>query len=288
MSARVIEVDQLTYTYANSPRPAVQGLTFSVAQGEILGFLGPSGAGKSTTQKVLTGLLRGFEGTVTVLGQDISRWGADLYEQIGVSFEHPNHFSRLTAQENLAYFARLYAGPTRSPESLLALVGLENDGGTQVAHFSKGMKSRLTVARALLHSPTLLFLDEPTAGLDPGNSHLIQELIRCEQQAGHTIFLTTHDMHVAESLCDRVAFIVDGQLRLIAPPRQLKLEQGRPTVRIDYRNGGSVRSHEFPLSGLADNQRFLELLRTYPIETMHSQEATLDEIFMAVTGQKLR
>lgn len=110
----IIDVQDLNYTYSGSSRPALRNLTFSVQAGEIFGFLGPSGAGKSTTQRVLTGLLREFEGAITILERDLRQWDADYYEHIGVSFEHPNHFSRLTARENLAYFAALYKRPTRS------------------------------------------------------------------------------------------------------------------------------------------------------------------------------
>ena len=284
----IIDVRQLGYTYHGAGKPALRRITFQVARGEIFGFLGPSGAGKSTTQRILTGLLRDFEGQATVLGRDLRQWQADDYEEIGVSFEFPNHYSRLTARENLAYFAALYRQPTRDPLQLLALVGLQQEADMLVGHFSKGMKNRLTVARALLHDPALLFLDEPTAGLDPANARRLTALIRSQQEAGKTIFLTTHDMAVAEALCQRVAFLVDGEIKLIAAPRQLKLRYGRRTVRVDYRANGLVHSDEFPLAGLESNEVFLALLRSQSVETMHTQEATLDDIFVEVTGRELR
>lgn len=284
----VIDVQELGYTYHAAARPALRDVTFQVASGEIFGFLGPSGAGKSTTQRILAGLLRDFEGQATVLGRDLRQWRPDDYEQIGVSFEFPNHYSRLTARENLAYFSTLYRQPTRDPLSLLALVGLEEDADTLVGHFSKGMKNRLTVARALLHDPTLLFLDEPTAGLDPANARRITALIGDLQRSGKTIFLTTHDMAVAAALCHRVAFLVDGEIKAIAAPRELELRYGRPTVRVDFRANGQLDSREFPLGGLADNDAFLALLRTQAVETMHTQEASLDDIFVEVTGRALQ
>lgn len=283
----VIDVQGLAYTYQGADAPALRGLSFHVSPGEIFGFLGPSGAGKSTTQRILSGLLRDFEGQATVLGRDLRRWQADDYEQIGVSFESPNHFARLTARENLAYFAALYQRTTHDPLHLLSLVGLEDAADTQVGHLSKGMKNRLTVARALLHDPPLLFLDEPTAGLDPANVQRIMALIREQQSRGKTIFLTTHDMSVAAALCHRVAFLVDGEINLIASPRELRLRYGRPTVRVDYRDNGLIASREFQLAGLGHNGAFLNLLRSQVVETMHTQEATLDEIFVELTGREL-
>ena len=285
----MITVKNLQYTYPGTAVPAVQQLNFTVQAGEIFGFLGPSGAGKSTTQKILIGLLKGYQGEVTVFGQDLQQWGHDYYERIGVSFELPNHFLKLTARENLAYFAALYDRTTQSPDDLLALVGLDRDGDMLVAQYSKGMKNRLTVARALLHNPEILFLDEPTAGLDPVNARRIRELIRGQQTAGKTIFLTTHDMAVADSLCDRVAFIVDGTIQLVDTPRQLKLQHGQPLVRVAYLvNGNGRLSHrEFSLANLAQDKTFWQVVQQYPIQTIHSQEATLEDIFIQVTGRAL-
>ena len=285
----MINVNNLTYAYPSSSHPAVRTLSFHVAPGEIFGFLGPSGAGKSTTQRILTGLLPEYSGQVTVFGRSLQAWGNDYYERIGVSFELPNHFLKLTAQENLRYFARLYQDVPRSPQDLLAQVGLAEDGDMPVGQFSKGMKNRLTVARALIHNPELLFLDEPTAGLDPVNARRIRALMREQQLAGKTIFLTTHDMAVADALCDRVAFIVAGEIQAIGAPEQLKLAHGRATVQVRYRqNGQGSASREFPLAGLGENGRFLELLRRHPVETIHTQEATLEEVFVRVTGRELQ
>ena len=161
----MIEVKDLQFTYPGAAAPAVRGMSFTVKEGEIFGFLGPSGAGKSTTQKILTGLLQGYSGSVQVLGRELSAWssaGHSYYEQIGVGFELPNHYLKLTALENLNYFRSLYSGPTDDPRELLAMVGLTDDADTPVGQFSKGMKMRLNFVRALLHRPRLLFLDEPS------------------------------------------------------------------------------------------------------------------------------
>lgn len=284
----MITVDRLTFSYPQAAHPAVRELNFSVQPGEIFGFLGPSGAGKSTTQKILIGLLRGYQGLVQVRGRDLPQWGADLYEHIGVSFEFPNHFLKLTAVENLRYFGRLYNRPVRSPADLLELVDLQEDGDLLVSQFSKGMKNRLSLARALLHNPELLFLDEPTTGLDPVNARRVKDLILEQKMAGRTVFLTTHNMSVAEELCDRVAFLVGGEIRLIDSPRALKLAYGHPMVRVEYfesQNGGRERllAREFPLGGLGQNKEFQHLLN-HPVQTIHSREATLEEIFIQVTG----
>ena len=283
----MIEVDNLEFTYPHGAAPAVQALSFAVAPGEILGFLGPSGAGKSTTQKILIGLLRGYRGQVRVFDRDLAAWGAGYYERIGVSFEFPNHYLKLTALENLAYFRSLYARPTAAPQELLDLVGLAGDGAMPVGQYSKGMKNRLSVARALLHNPDLLFLDEPTAGLDPVNAGRIKELIRAQKEAGRTVFLTTHDMAVADGLCDRVAFLVDGQIATVDTPRELKLRYGRAAVRVEYGHNGHLAHHEFDLHGLADDADFLALLRGGTVQTLHTLEATLDDVFIRVTGRSL-
>jgi fluoroquinolone transport system ATP-binding protein len=285
----MINVKNLTFTYSGTSSPAIQDLNFHIADGEIFGLLGPSGAGKSTTQKILTGLLREYEGQVSVLDRDLSTWGSDYYERSGVSFELPNHYLKLTATENLTYFASLYSGPTQAPQALLEMVGLGEDGNLLVSQYSKGMKNRLTVARALIHDPQLLFLDEPTAGLDPVNSRRIKALIKAQQRAGKTIFLTTHDMTVADDLCDRVAFIIDGRIRLIDAPRRLKLEHGRPQVRVEYLANGSedMAQREFPLANLGQQNEFWQLLRSHQVQTIHSQEATLEDIFIQVTGRSL-
>jgi fluoroquinolone transport system ATP-binding protein len=283
----MIRVANLSFTYAGRQKTAVRQLNFHVAKGEIFGFLGPSGAGKSTTQKILNGLLRGYEGEVTVMERPLTDWGSDYYEHIGVSFELPNHYLKLTAVENLTYYSALYQAKTHPPQDLLAMVGLENDGDMPVGQFSKGMKNRLSVARALVHSPQLLFLDEPTAGLDPVNARRIKEIIRQQQAAGKTVFLTTHDMNVANELCDRVVFIVDGEIKLIDAPDRLRLQYGRPQVQVSFQQNGHVEQAMFELAGLAENGRFQKLLRDEAIQTMHTQEATLEEIFIAVTGREL-
>jgi fluoroquinolone transport system ATP-binding protein len=282
----MIEARDLSFTYAGTTAPAISGLTFTVEPGEIFGFLGPSGAGKSTTQKILIRLLAGYRGSVRALGRDLADWGADYYERVGVAFELPTHFTRLTARRNLEYFAALYSRATRPVDELLGQLGLAEDADTPVERFSKGMQTRLGVARALLHRPDLLFLDEPTSGLDPLSARRVKELIRAQRAEGHTVLLTTHNMALADELCDRVALIVDGQIAQIDTPRALRLRFGAPKVRVEYLNG-AVQSAEFPLEGLGSNAEFQRLLHDTAIQTIHSREATLEDVFLAVTGRSL-
>jgi fluoroquinolone transport system ATP-binding protein len=282
-----IQVQDLSFRYPSAPRVALEHLQFEVGAGEIFGFLGPSGAGKSTTQKILIGLLTGYVGQVHVLERELATWGSDLYERIGVSFELPNHFLKLSAAENLRYFGSLYARRGHSPEDVLEWVGLSGDGKLPVSQFSKGMKVRLNLARALLHDPELLFLDEPTSGLDPVNARRVQDLIQRQRDTGKTVFLTTHNMAVADELCDRVAFIVAGHLPVVDTPRNLKLQHGQRRVRVEYRLDGRLASRDFPLGDLGESPEFLHLLRTGAVETIHSQEASLEDIFIRVTGHSL-
>ncbi len=284
----MISVRDLSFTYPGSDAAVLKNLEFSVAQGEVLGFLGPNGAGKSTTQKILIKLLRGSQGEVRIMDRPLGEWNSDYYEHVGVSFERPNHYLKLTAKENLEYFRQLYRGETEDPLELLATFGLQDDANRRVAQFSKGMQVRLNVARALINKPRLLFLDEPTAGLDPVNAQIVQNKIRQLSDAGTTIFLTTHNMRVAEEVCDRVAFIVDGHIRLIDSPRELKLKHGVRQVRIEYGTDGQLNHRELPLDGLADNSEFLDLIRREDLQTIHSQETTLEKIFIDVTGTALK
>ena len=283
----MIDVNGLVFTYPGSNEPAVNDLEFSVGDGEIFGFLGPNGAGKSTTQKVLIGLLRKYSGAVNVLGRDSRDWGSDLYEQVGVGFELPVHFGRLTARENLSYFASLYRGETEDLDHLLEQVDLLKQADVRVERFSKGMRVRLSFARAILCRPRLLFLDEPTTGLDPLSARRIKDLILEHRERGATVFLSTHDMATADEICDRVAFLIDGRIALIDAPRELKVRYGERRVRVEYRVNGTLEERDFPLEGLAENAAFLTALRQPSLQTVHTQETSLENIFIRVTGREL-
>jgi len=283
----MISVHALSHVYKKGGPFAVKNVSFEIAKGEILGFLGPSGAGKSTTQGVLTGLLPLQTGEVKVAGFDMRHPKRELYNRLGVSFEQSNVYAKLTALENLQFYARLFDVPTESPLHLLALVGLDDVARKRTGEFSKGMKHRLTFARSLVNKPDVWFLDEPTTGLDPAIAHTIKGIIKERNQNGTTVFLTTHNMQVADELCHRVAFIVDGEIRLIDSPRNLKLKYGERVVEIEHSEDGTLTKERLSLAVSEDRNKLNLLLQRGNVQTMHTKEATLEEIFIAVTGRGL-
>jgi ABC-2 type transport system ATP-binding protein len=225
---KAIEVHDLTRDY-NGLR-AVDGISFSVEPGEVFGFLGPNGAGKTTTINILTGQLRPTAGWACVAGCNVVTERDRLKPQIGVVFEHQNIYENLSARDNLNFIARLYGVNTKRVDEALAQVGLSAREKEKTKQFSNGMKQRLLIARALLHRPTVLFLDEPTRGLDPNVARDIRSFIASLALQGVTVFLTTHYMEEADRLCDRVAIINQGKIIAIAPPEQLKVDHGQGQV----------------------------------------------------------
>ncbi|WP_245665950.1 ABC transporter ATP-binding protein [Actinoplanes subtropicus] len=280
MQDSVLTVADLRVRYPGSARDAVAGIGFTVRAGEVFGLLGPNGAGKSTTQRVLTGQHRDFTGSVSVLGRPVASWGRRLYERIGVGFELPAYFPKLTVRENLAAFAALYRTPS-SPDQALDLVGLADAADRRAAALSKGMKMRLNLARAVLHRPDVLFLDEPTSGLDPANAAAVRAVIRAQADDGRTVFLTTHDMPAVEELCARVAFLRAGRIVAIDTPRNLRLAYGRPSVVAESLVDGVPQRREFPAT---DDPALLALLATGRVQTVHTREAALSDVFIAVTA----
>lgn len=283
----MIEVSGLRFTYPGQKTPVLKGIDFSIQKGEIFGFLGSSGAGKSTIQKILIGILKQYEGRVSVMGKELNQADSSFYEKIGVAFEFPNFYQRLTALENLNLFRSLYASETEEPETLLALTGLEEYGRTKVSAYSKGMKMRLNFLRALINQPDLLFLDEPTSGLDPVHAKTLKQLILNKKAEWKTILITTHHMQTAEEICDRVAFIVDGRVALIDSPRALKVQKGKRYVKVEYRSRRQLETAQFDLDQIGSSPEFLNLIKEHPVETIHSQEASLEDIFIDVTGRRL-
>lgn len=279
----MFKVDHLRFTYPKNTKETLKDISFDIARGEIFGFLGPSGAGKSTTQKILIKLLSHYEGSIYYDGKNIAELDHRFFENIGVSFEMPIHFSKMTAMENIRFFLKLYER-NHDVEMLMKRVGLWEDRDKMVSEYSKGMKIRLNFVRAMLNKPEMLFLDEPTNGLDPTNAMILKDMIKEFKKDGGTVFITSHIMADIDQLCDRVAFIVDGEIKEIDSPRNLKIKYGKRTMRLEYKEQGKTVSEEFPMDGIGQNERFLALLKTKDIETLHSGETTLEDIFIQVTG----
>ncbi|MCA0385699.1 MAG: ABC transporter ATP-binding protein [Firmicutes bacterium] len=283
----MISVKNLYHSYTHDDVYAVNNVSFEIAKGEVFGFLGPSGAGKSTTQGVLTGLLPLQKGEVTVAGYDMRRRNRQMFNKIGVSFEQSNVYNKLTALENLEFYKKLFDVKTEDPMKLLEIAGLSEVAKHKAGTFSKGMKHRLTFVRSMLNNPELWFLDEPTTGLDPAIGRQIIDIVKQKKSEGTTVFLTTHNMNVADELCDRIAFIIDGEIKLIDSPRNLKLQFGEKLVVVDHIVNGITKREQFSLIDPADMARLNTLISTGQIEMMHTKEATLEEIFIKVTGRGL-
>jgi fluoroquinolone transport system ATP-binding protein len=280
----MIEVENLGFTYPRAAVPVLKGLSFSIRQGEVFGLLGPSGAGKSTTQGILMGLLSGFSGKANIFGQPVGAMGRSYYEKIGVSFELPTLYLRLTARENLKLFASLYDRPTKAPEEVLAEVDLTDAADQRVETFSKGMKMRLNLCRALLHDPDLLFLDEPTTGQDPARARRTRELILRLKSEGKTVFLTTHNMAEAAEICDRVGFLAHGHIPVTGTPEALMRDYGERTLKVTTGADGHVATTEFAMDGIGRNPEFLSLIGQNEVVAMHTLEASLDDVFIRATG----
>ncbi len=281
----MIEVKNLTFSYSTG-KQALHGLDFTVEDGEIFGFLGPNGSGKSTTQKILTGILKGHGGRVSLFGQDISAaQGPAFLGKIGVLFEFPYLYANLSAVDNLNYFASFYPKEQRRDVGeLLEMLEFKPDFLKKpVSSYSKGMRQRVSMARALISSPKLLFLDEPTSGLDPSGAVLFRKIIEQERKKGTTVFITTHNMADADLLCDRVAFISNGNLVALDTPKRLKEKNSSHCVIIDYLYRGQRETKTIEAPELEAGIPFAhdELL------SIHSQEPTLEDMFIQYTGRGL-
>jgi ABC-2 type transport system ATP-binding protein len=267
---------------------AVDHISFSVGMGEVLGFLGPNGAGKTTTLKMLIGLLAPQEGSITILGEDMVKNREKIQAQIGVCFEEKSLYEDMSAAANLNFFASLFGIKDLDTASLLERVGLPADRKDKVANYSKGMKQRLMVARALVNQPQVLFLDEPTDGLDPVSSEAIRTVVMEEKAKGATVFLTTHDMMEADKLSDHVAFINEGEIAALDTPENLKHLYGKRILRVRYHADGELLQEELPLEDERTGSRLQEILDGHEVLDMHTEEATLEDIFIQLTGKKLK
>ncbi len=283
----MIEVKNISYSYKKSDEFAVSNVDFKIDRGEVFGFLGPSGAGKTTTQNVISGLLELQKGELIIDGkQRLSKPDKAFFNRIGVGFEIPNVYKKLSGLDNLKFHARLYNRATIDPMEVLEMVGLKDDALKKAGKYSKGMMQRLGFARSMINNPDIWFLDEPTMGLDPTTANSIKGIIRKKQSEGTTVFLTTHNMFVADELCDRVGFIVDGKIAALDTPKNLKLKYGKLRVTVEYLEENSLKVKEFGMTG--DEKKDLQkFIGEHEVKTLHSGEPTLEEIFIKLTGRGL-
>ncbi len=285
----MIEAQNLRRSFGK--KEAVKGISFQVHQGEIFGFLGPNGAGKTTTIRMLTGQIEPTSGTAIVAGCDIVKDHALLKERIGIVFEDQNLYERLSARHNLEFSCWLYGLPKQRVDEVLDLVHLRDRAKEPLKHFSNGMRQRIMIARALLHRPPMLFLDEPSRGLDPISAREIHETIKRLAVEGLTILLTTHLMEEADQLSQRVAFIVDGRIVANDTPRNLKLAHGKRGVQVTidehaHLHYGESVPQEMTLSldEPGDQAKLAYWFAQGQVRAIHSREATLEEVFIDVAG----
>ncbi len=277
MSQQVIKADNLGKSFGSFK--AISSLTFDVNKGEILGFLGPSGSGKTTTINILTGQLTPDQGQSSILGKSSTNLNEEDLANIGLITENSGYYEKLSLYDNLLFFAKLYDVPQGDLDNLMKRVGLYDRRKTLAEKLSTGMKQRMLLVRAIINKPQVLFLDEPTSGLDPSTSQSIHELIKELQAEGTTIFLTTHDMHEATILCDKIVLLNKGQIVEAGTPGDLIQKYNTDKrVKITYQ------------SGKEDYLSFSELgqvSQTDDILTIHSCEPTLEDVFIQLTGGKL-
>lgn len=258
-------------------------INLKIGKGEIFGLLGPSGAGKTTLIRILTGQLRQTCGTATLLGKETAALSGADFKKIGTVMDNPGLYERLSCAQNLKIFAKIYGIDTARAAQALESVGLHEALKTPVMKLSKGMKGRLAFARASLACPEVLFLDEPTSGLDPATTRELHELIRQEAQRGVTIFLTTHNMTEAQSLCDRIALLSDGKI----------VEHGTPDDvcrKYDCEKKLIVRMKNGQTTELSNDRSAAEplalMLEQGELMTIHSTEPDLESVFMQLTGRR--
>ncbi len=294
----MIRVNDLNFTYPGNSEPTIDHVAFSLEAGRIYGFLGPSGAGKSTTQRILYGLLPRYQGSVQVYDREIRDWSTAIYARVGIAFETPNLYLKLTGRENLdlaralrsAGGARTHSSGTavrpedRRIEAGLERLGLTDAANQRVEKWSKGMRMRLSFLRAVLHAPDLLFLDEPTSGLDPMWARVVKDWVLELRQEGTAVFLTTHSMELADELCDTVGFLIDGRIAAEDSPTVLKQRHGSPAITV---YGRDAQDRDIEQTVPYDELRCGPLSGISHITRVVNREVSLEEVFLQLTGRTL-
>ncbi|MDE7403879.1 MAG: ABC transporter ATP-binding protein [Lachnospiraceae bacterium] len=274
-----IEMNHIVQQFAE--KKVLKGIDLKIQRGEIFGLLGPSGAGKTTLIKILTGQLRQTEGEAVLLGSN-TRHAKNVHRKLGMMMDNFGLYERLSCYDNLKVFAGIYNVSGKKVDEALEKVGLLGDKKSPVMKLSKGMRSRLSLARAVMAQPEVLFLDEPTSGLDPVTAAEIHKLIQDEQRRGATVFLTTHNMEEAHKLCDHVALLNEGNI----------VEYGEPEEvcrRYNHQNKLHIRLYDGKQIELPNNKMAADQIRGYleeeMVETIHSTEPSLETVFMELTGR---
>jgi ABC-2 type transport system ATP-binding protein len=278
----MIVVEHLSRSYGDVH--AVDDISFTVGAGEIFGLLGHNGAGKTTTIRMLTGRTRPSSGRASIAGHDVLSDFEQIKPLINLVFEDQNLYERLNGRDNLRLFAELYGQPVGRGDELLKLVGLGEAATRRVKGYSSGMKQRLLVARALINNPQVLFLDEPTRGLDPASARELRQLITRMSAQGTTVFLSTHYMEEADELCQRVGFLSHGKIVALDTPRELKLLHGKRTATVLL---ASREERDIRLDSPRDAAQLAEWMRNGDVLTIHSHEGTLADVFIALAGRPL-
>ena len=277
-----IEVSRLGHSFGT--KTVLKDISFKIKEGEIFGLLGPSGAGKTTIIKILTGQLHGMEGTTFLLGKDSKKLTGSDYSRIGIMMDNFGLYERMSCYDNLKLFCKIMDVPVIRIEDVLKKVGLKEAFKTQVADLSKGMRSRMLLARAILSSPKVLFLDEPTSGLDPKTTKEIHQLILELKEMGTTIFLTTHNMTEAEKLCENIALLNEGKIIEFGNPKDIcRKYNHQKRLMLHLYDGRDVE--------LSYTEEDMEKVKAYldskQMETIHSTEPNLETVFIELTGRKL-
>ncbi|WP_161967965.1 ABC transporter ATP-binding protein [Fimbriiglobus ruber] len=275
-----IRIDGLRVHYGSFA--AVDGLSLDIRRGELFGLLGPNGAGKSTTIRVLIGQRQPTAGRVTVAGHDVVREWAAIKPLFGYVPDRENHFEEFTGRRNLEFFADLYAAPRLRVRDCLRMVELEEAANLPVRGYSLGMRRKLLLARALLHEPKILYLDEPTANLDIHSAEVVHRILRERVAAGATVVLTTHDMDEVEKICDRVGIVCKGKLVALDSPLALKQEHTERQADVILHSGERLA---FDMDADADRQRLAETVRAGHVASIRTREFDFHATFLKLTGQ---
>lgn len=277
-----ISLHEITKVFGQ--RKVLDNITLEVKKGEIFGLLGPSGAGKTTLIKILTGQLSAEGGSSVINGMDSQKLSGKDYRSFGIMMDDFGVYERLSCFENLKMFARIYGIGNDKINEALEAVGLSKVKKTPASDLSKGMKSRLRLARVFMIDPEVLFLDEPTSGLDPATADEIQKMILAEKEKGKTVFLTTHTMSEAEKLCDHIGLLNEGHIIEYGSPSEIcRRYNHQKKIVIHLTDGTDL---QIPQNEAAADT-VAKLLRSGTAETIHTTEPNLEAVFMELTGKEL-